>query len=73
MNEDPTRINYRSYPRTPTVSYDLPMHGQRNIKKCKDQLLHDVEEWARGYSLTLGQIEQLRTIINLTFEDTLEK
>ena len=75
MNEDLTRINYRSYPSTPTVSYDLPMHGQRNIKKCKDQLLRDVEEWASGYSVSDRDkiIEQLHTIINLTFEDTLEK
>jgi hypothetical protein len=57
------------------VSYDLPMHGQRNIKKCKDQLLHDVKEWANGWSVSNRDtiIEELHTIINLTFEDTLEK
>ena len=57
------------------VSYDLPMHGQRTIKKCKDQILRDVEEWANGWSVSNRDtiIEELHDIINLTFETTLEK
>ena len=55
MDEYPTR---RSYPRTPTVSYDLPMHGQRNIRKCKEQLLMDIAVWAKSHPGTLDIISQ---------------
>ena len=72
MKEDPTR---RSYPRTPTVSYDLPMHGQRNIKKCKDQLFLAVAEWASYHSVSQRDTitEELHDLIDRTFEATLEK
>ena len=75
MNEDLTRINYRSYPRTPTVSYDLPMHGQRNIKKCKEQLFLAVAEWASYHSVSQRDTitEELQDLIDKTFKDTLEK
>ena len=74
MNEDLTRINYRSYPRTPTVSYDLPMHGQRNIKKCKEQLFLAVAEWASYHSVSQRDTitEELHDLIDKTFE-SLEK
>jgi len=75
MNEGPTRINYRSYPSTPTVSYDLPMHGQRNIKKCKEQLFLAVAEWASYHSVSQRDTitEELQDLIDKTFKDTLEK
>ena len=75
MNEDLTRISYRSYPSTPTVSYDLPMHGQRNIKKCKEQLFLAVAEWASYHSVSQRDAitEELHDLIDKTFKDTLEK
>ena len=57
------------------VSYDLPMHGQRNIKKCKDQLFLAVAEWASYHSVSQRDTitEELHDLIDRTFEDTLEK
>ena len=62
-------------PSTPTVSYDLPMHGQRNIKKCKEQLFLAVAEWASYHSVSQRDTitEELQDLIDKTFKDTLEK
>ena len=58
------------------VSYDLPMHGQRNIEKCKEQLLQDVAVWSDKLSaLSTTRIEitkELTSIINQNFK-SLEK
>ena len=57
------------------VSYDLPMHGQRNIKKCKEQLFLAVAEWASYHSVSQRDTitEELHDLIDRTFEATLEK
>ena len=52
------------------------MHGQRNIKKCKTELLRDVAVWADKLSaLSSTRIEitkELTSIINQNF-NSLEK
>jgi hypothetical protein len=58
------------------VYYDVPMHGQRNIEKCKEQLLQDVAVWTDKLSaLSSTRIEiteELTSIINQNFK-SLEK
>ena len=52
------------------------MHGQRNIEKCKEQLLQDVAVWSDKLSaLSTTRIEitkELTSIINQNFK-SLEK
>jgi|7_EtaG_2_1085326.scaffolds.fasta_scaffold397175_2 hypothetical protein len=58
------------------VYYDVPMHGQRNIEKCKERLLQDVAVWTDKLSaLSSTRIEiteELTSIINQNFK-SLEK
>ena len=57
------------------VSYDIPMHGQRNIKKCKEKVLQDVRVYVNLLPPSVGKdeiVHKINKIITTNFK-SLEK
>ena len=57
------------------VSYDLPMHGQRNIKNCKEKVLQDVRVYVNLLPPSVGKdeiVHKINKIITTNFK-SLEK
>ena len=53
------------------VSYDLPMHGQRNIKKCKEKVLQDVRVYVNLLPPSVGKdeiVHKINKIITTNFK-----